>query len=232
MPCTSLLDKRMELATTFYEVDRRVRFYINIENLHLKFKNGSDPAMLTKLDKIVAYLDLNAKEKFKDYLRIASRNKFKQCLNGPPQDKSKIASALERISPDDERAFDEILIRGYSMPLPHDDTRLFRQARSFDFLDKNLHLAEMGSVSRHGKRLANRADRLDHFIHERCAKIRGPLREELLIYNVAQTINSKSLSRVLAKVPLKFRKLNEYSRICLAWQSAYPLVKARLEQGE
>lgn len=143
-------------------------------------------------------------EKFKEY--------FQTSICGQSL---KIAEALKTI-PKDERKLELVLKRHYKFGKKLDDKKMFEKARSFSQGDLKLlrsRRALRESVEEHPYLSIQLL-----FIKE-CPKIQRPLKKEFKIYNLARSIDSDSLSRVLDKVPWRFKKLNEFNRICLLWQN-------------
>lgn len=181
-----------------------LEFYRNMKNFYHELKRKPEGAMFRKVKQVIEFLDERSEGKFRDY--------FQRDRLG----RSNITEALKLISPEDETAFDEIVIEGYDLSPKVKDAKLFDKAKAFQFEDESLSLSRITKLAgQFGTR--DEIEALKDLFRTRCSPIQGMLKDEFNIYNVAKTINSGPLAKVLDKVPLRFKKLNEYNRICFLW---------------
>lgn len=180
-----------------------IKFYVNIKSLQSELKVGSR--------------DAKQKEAL-NLLEQLAVDKFRRRFGNPAWYVRQIMALLLSVNTwarIDEK-FDSFLLAGYNLERA-DDEQLFGLASSFKFSNKEfcIRKSTLASLDRgpNGKLPLHEA--LIVHLNSICSTIQRPLELAFDVYNVAKSIDLETLE----EVPIGFKKLNEYNRICLGLQN-------------
>lgn len=172
----------------------------NIKHLQRSIGSNTNEAKLIKRRQVLGHLEQLAEQTLRQHLQ---------------EPVEAIDGALVALARPKEREFDSFLLIGYNMGKANNG-ELLELAGKFTFSDPNFRAS----------RLAERLDRgpngewplykslVQHLIFI-CLNVQQPLGRTFDVYNVARAIEPE----LVADVPIRFRKLNEYHRICLSLQN-------------
>lgn len=179
----------------------QTRYYLMTRYLghQLEDKKPDDPR-LPKVRLMLDYLDKFAETKFKLYLEAI---------------KPSLGRIMGRVLKE-EAGLDKFVNTSYHMEAPYgtDDQELFEVARNLDFADKKLRLKRpMKFIEK--KSGERKSEHWVKYLNEFCTPLRHQMNTAngyFDLYNIVRAFGGEEAD----DVPIKFKKLNEYHRICLS----------------
>lgn len=188
-----------------------VHEYSLYKELHRAMEQKGDPRH-SKVKSVVDYLD-----------RAANEGKFNMCLKGVKDTIISIMGSLRR----DEVKFDSFMRTGYQLQ-DADDSKLLEVAKRFSFADPELNVKRLVELfSRDPK--VRRGEQLVEYLKDICILPRFSLMYFFDLYNIVRAVGGSEVD----EVPVKFKKFNEYYRICLAlWKEKDSDKQERCRQTE